>query len=352
MRKQQTSSDVRWSDAALPDKSAQVPRVLQIGPPSTRVAGVAGLLSEELRVAQRECKTKLVFRQECMEQNTAQAEEIAMCPANKLSVVCLEPSQCRFPDPMSSSDLAVETELVHFVGVIQDTTAYETSPLHVSRQNQTVPWRQIASVQSCVGELANTVRVQNAVPLEKGDLVITEMHSSTLNGSRKKRGNNCDTPRSVSCDRLEDQWFGAFNSVMRRRGSAGAPRPARKRRTLQYTHTQRGGVSPPQIHRAPPSRPGRPLACVHSSLLASCFISERRGAMLRPAPTAHDAVRRKSRPPLRTNSRHTEPSAGLRSLVPTHFSRVYTHTLLTPALVQSPPTCFDLQALSGSHVRR
>ena len=31
---------------------------------------------------------------------------------------------------------------------------------------------------------------------------------------------------------------------------------------------------------------------------------------------------------------------------------VYTHTLLTPTLVQSPPTCFDLQALSGSKVRR
>ena len=116
-------------------------------------------------------------------------------------------------------------------------------------------------------------------------------------------------------------------------------------------HTQRGGVSPPQIHRAPPSRPGRPLACVHSSLLASCFISESRGAMLRPAPTAHDAVRCKSRPPLRTNSRHTEPSAGLRSLVPTHFFTC-THTpLLAAALWQSPPTCFELQAVSGSHVR-
>ena len=139
---------------------------------------------------------------------------------------------------MSSSDMAVETGLVHFVGVIQDTTAYETSPLHVSRQNQTVPWRQIASVHSCARERAITVRVQNAVPLEKGDLVITEMHSSTLNGSLKKRGNICDTPRSLSCDRLEDQWFGAFNSAMRRRGSAGAPRPARKRRTLQYTHNE------------------------------------------------------------------------------------------------------------------
>ena len=68
---------------------------------------------------------------------------------------------------MSSSDLAVETELVHFVGVIQDTTAHETSPLHFSRQNQTVPSRQIASVYFCVGERANTVRVQHAVPLER-----------------------------------------------------------------------------------------------------------------------------------------------------------------------------------------
>ena len=142
---------------------------------------------------------------------------------------------------MSSSDMTVETGLVHFVGVIQDTTASETSPLHVSRQNETVPGRQIASVQSCVGERANTVRGQNAVPLEKGDLVITEMHSSTLNGSRKKRGNNCDTPRSSSCDRLED--VGAFNSVMRRRGSAGAPRPARKSHTLEYTHTTRRCVA-------------------------------------------------------------------------------------------------------------
>ena len=122
---------------------------------------------------------------------------------------------------MSSSDMAVETGLVLFVGVIQDTTAHETSPLHVSRQNQTVPWRQIASIHSCAGELANIVRVQHAVPLEKGDVVIAEMHSSALNGSRQNRGNNCDTPRSVSCDRLEEQWFGASNSVMRRRGSAG-----------------------------------------------------------------------------------------------------------------------------------
>ena len=81
---------------------------------------------------------------------------------------------------MSSSDMAVETELVHFVGVIQDTTAHETSPLHVSRQNQTVPWRQIASVHYCVRELANTVRAQHTVPVEKGDVVIAEMHSSAL----------------------------------------------------------------------------------------------------------------------------------------------------------------------------
>ena len=78
------------------DKSAHVPRVHQVGPPSTRVAAVAGLHKEELHVAQRDCKTKLVFRQECTEQNTAQAEETAMCPANKLSAVCLAPSQCRF----------------------------------------------------------------------------------------------------------------------------------------------------------------------------------------------------------------------------------------------------------------
>ena len=61
-----------------------------------QVAGVAGLHTEELRVAHRECKTKLVFRQECTEQNTAQTEEIAMCPANNFSAVCLAPSQCRF----------------------------------------------------------------------------------------------------------------------------------------------------------------------------------------------------------------------------------------------------------------
>ena len=115
------------------DKSAQVPRVHQVGPPSTRVAAVAGL-QEELRVARRECKTKLVFRHECAEQTTAQAEKIAMCPPNKLSAVCLAPSQGRFRDPMSSSDMAVETGLVLFVGVIQDTTAHETSPLHVSKK--------------------------------------------------------------------------------------------------------------------------------------------------------------------------------------------------------------------------
>ena len=165
----QPSRQERTSPACSPDRSA-----IHQGGRCRR------LHTEELRVAQRECKTKLVFRQECTEQTTAQAEEIAMCPANKLSVLCLEPSQCRFPDPMSSSDLAVETGLVHFVGVIQDTTAYETSPLHVSRQNQTVPWRQIASIHSCARELANTVRVQHAVPLEKGDVVITDMQSSAL----------------------------------------------------------------------------------------------------------------------------------------------------------------------------
>ena len=35
---------------------------------------------------------------------------------------------------MSSSDFAVETGLVHFVGVMQDTTAHETSPLQVSNK--------------------------------------------------------------------------------------------------------------------------------------------------------------------------------------------------------------------------
>ena len=119
---------------------------------------------------------------------------------------------------MSSSDLAVETELVHFVGVIQDTTAHETSPLHFSKKKQTVPWRQIASVHCGVGELAHTVKVQHTVPVEKGDVLITEAHSSTLNESHKNRGNNSDTPRSLSCDRLEDQWFGALISVMRRPG--------------------------------------------------------------------------------------------------------------------------------------
>ena len=93
------------------------PACSQVGPPST-IAGVEGLHKEKLRVAHRECKTKLVFRQECTEQTTAQAEKIAMCPADKLAAMCLAQSQCMFPDPMFSSDLAFETLLVLFLGVI------------------------------------------------------------------------------------------------------------------------------------------------------------------------------------------------------------------------------------------
>ena len=231
---------------------------------------------------------------------------------------------------MSSSDMAVETGLVLFVGVIQDTTAYETSHLHVSKKKQTVPWRQIASVHCGVGKLANNVRVEHTVPVKKRDVLITEAISSTLNESHKNRGNNCDTPRSLSCDRLEDQWFGALISVMRRPGSAGAPRPARKRHTHWNTHTQRGGVSPPQIHGAQPSRSGRPLACAHSSLL--CLLLDF-GTPWRDAPSSTYRPRRRppqkpassadQLPPHRTISK---PSVTCTD----SLLHVYSHTLHSP----------------------
>ena len=228
---------------------------------------------------------------------------------------------------MSSSDMAVETGLVHFVGVIQDTTAHETSPLHFSRQNQTVPSRQIASVYFCVGERANTVRVQHAVPLERtrGDhrnaqlrLVLIAPEPRQQLRHAKVRVLRPPGGTVVRCIKLCDA-----TTRFRWHSSPCKETP----HTHCNTRTRRGGVSPPRIHRAPPSRPGRPLACVHSSLKDSCLISESRGAMHRPAPTAHDAVRRKSRPPLRTSSRHTELSASFRSLVPTHFFTC-THTPL------------------------
>ena len=116
-------------------------------------------------------------------------------------------------------------------------------------------------------------------------------------------------------------------------------------------HTQRGGVSPPQIHRAPPSRPGHPLACVHSS--PPCLLLHF-GTPWCDAPSSTYRPRRRTpqKPASSEDQLPLHRTISRPSVTCTDsLLHVYTHTPLTAALWQSPPTCFEFQAVSGSHVR-